>query len=89
MDSKDIQINNTELSRRASVTATLASNASRTPSLKDNIQLGDRSPKEHDSSSEHTIAEQNSSEDKPKRKNNLWVTFSGLQIALFLAALDR
>lgn len=88
MDSKNIQINNTELSRRASVTATLASHTSAAPSMKDNIQQSDRPQKDHDSSSEHTIAEQNSPEEKPKRKNNLWVTFSGLQIALFLAALD-
>jgi hypothetical protein len=30
-----------------------------------------------------------SSEEKPKRKNNIYLTFGGLQLALFLAALDR
>lgn len=34
-------------------------------------------------------SDNNSSEEKPKKKNNIYLTFGGLQIALFLAALDR
>lgn len=41
----------------------------------------------NDSVSDKTTAEQ--AENKPTRKNNLVIVFLGLQITLFLAALDR
>lgn len=78
MDNQEDHPESFGLSRRTSVAPTVASTSAP-------IEVGDQL-KQHnnDSNSEHTITEE-----KPKRKNNLWVTFSGLQIALFLAALDR
>jgi hypothetical protein len=36
-----------------------------------------------------TMDNTNDLETKPTKKNNIFLTFGGLQIALFLAALDR
>jgi hypothetical protein len=47
---------------------------------------GSKASENHDLKSEHTAAD---TEEKPKKKNNIFITFSGLQLALFLAALDR
>lgn len=61
------------ISRRTSVVATL--NSERTANLAE-------------TKSENTIID-NETEIKPTKKNNIFLTFGGLQIALFLAALDR
>lgn len=83
IETKNIQPDDIGISRRASsVAATLASNHSI-----DNHDKNEAKLKETDDQiSEHTIAD---TEEKPKKKNNIFITFSGLQLALFLAALDR
>jgi hypothetical protein len=60
-------------SRRTSVAATL--NSERTANL-------------GETKSENATID-NETETKPTKKNNIFLTFGGLQIALFLAALDR
>lgn len=67
------------ISRRTSVAATLNSTYSeRTANLPSD-------GKSQNSTMENT----NDMETKPIKKNNIFLTFGGLQIALFLAALDR
>lgn len=67
------------VSRRTSVAATL------------NSMRSDKTvnPSSDAKSENTTIDHANDLETKPAKKNNLFLTFGGLQIALFLAALDR
>lgn len=78
IEALDIYLSNAGVTRKTSVAATITSN---TFSEKDGADKA-HFPETYDSASEHTIAQ-----DIPKSPN-LFVVFSGLQIALFLAALD-
>ncbi|KAG2214383.1 hypothetical protein INT47_000939 [Mucor saturninus] len=78
IEAPEYHLSSAGVTRRASVAPTITSN---TFSSKEEEKEA-RFPETHDSASEHTIAE-----NTPKAPN-LFVVFSGLQIALFLAALD-
>ncbi|KAI9351882.1 major facilitator superfamily domain-containing protein [Pilaira anomala] len=74
----DIHPSDTETRRRSSVAATLASQSN----------LEKLSEKEQQGFPENVIVAAAAEEEKPKKKTNIFVVFSGLQLALFLAALD-
>lgn len=77
-EAPEYHLSSVGVTRRASVSPTITSNTL-------SVKAGDKEahfPETQDSASEHTIAQA-----APKTPN-LFVVFSGLQIALFLAALD-
>lgn len=80
-EAPEYHLSSVGVTRRASVSPTITSNTL-------SVKAGDKEahfPETQDSASEHTIAQ--AAQAAPKTPN-LFVVFSGLQIALFLAALD-
>ena len=82
----DNQLENHGVSRRTSIAATLASGISLNDKDTSTAKAADQT--NNDAASGHVALDHNNMI-PPKKKNKIWITFSGLQIALFLAALDR